>query len=166
MPLSCFVLQTSSIRATFCRSPWVIVTNVVNPHDVSPENACFGLGLTTFVTEPRSDRLKMLRIDDVCNIGRPGRDRPHRRSRFRVACSEGSCSPRRRLQAGAQQYRMQFPSESFKLWQQILEIAAFSTIRRCRQSWNCMRLWVWVAALAYQWGRCLLHETEDTFVAS
>lgn len=50
MPLSCFVLQTSSIRATFCRSPWVIVTNVVNPHDISPEIACFGLGLTTFVT--------------------------------------------------------------------------------------------------------------------
>ncbi len=26
-----------------------------------------------------------------------------------------------------------------------------------------MRLWVWVAASAYQWGRCLLHETDDTF---
>ena len=88
MPLSCFVLQTSSIRATFCTSPRVIVTNVVNPPDISPEIACFGLGLTTFVTGPRIERLKMLRFDDVCNIGRPGRDRPPRHSRFRLACSE------------------------------------------------------------------------------
>ena len=26
-----------------------------------------------------------------------------------------------------------------------------------------MRLWVWVAASAYQWGGYALHETDDTF---
>ena len=78
------VTNVVNLSNILCAS-WAIVTNVVNPPVISPEIGYFGLDLTTFVTGPCIERLKMLRFDDVCNIGRPGRDRPHRRSRFRGA---------------------------------------------------------------------------------
>ena len=64
------VTNVVNLSNILCAS-WAIVTNVVNPPVISPEIGCFGLGLTTFVTGRRIERLKMLRFDDVCNIGRP-----------------------------------------------------------------------------------------------
>ena len=64
------VTNVVNLSNILCAS-WAIVTNVVNPPVISPEIGYFGLDLTTFVTGPRIERLKMLRFDDVCNIGRP-----------------------------------------------------------------------------------------------
>ena len=58
---------------------------------------------------------------------------------------------------------MKFPGESFRSWQQILEIPTFVNSCRSRQQRNCMRLWVGESASVHQWGRCALHKTDDTF---
>ena len=54
----------------------VVVTNVVNPRAFSLKMAVFGLRLTTFVTGVLTRRFKLLRFDDVCNVGRPLAARP------------------------------------------------------------------------------------------
>ena len=53
-----------------------VVTNVVNPRAFSLKIVVFWLRLTTFVTEAREGRFKMLQFDDVCNVGRPQVARP------------------------------------------------------------------------------------------
>ena len=45
----------------------VVVTNVVNPTPFLLKILVFRLRLTTFVTEAREGRFKMLQIDDVYN---------------------------------------------------------------------------------------------------
>ena len=49
----------------------VVVTNVVNPTSFLLKIVVFWLRLTTFVTEAREGRFKMLQFDDVCNAWLP-----------------------------------------------------------------------------------------------
>ena len=50
---------------------WTVVTNVVNPMAFSLKIVVFRIRLTTFVTEVLARRFKLLRFDDVCNVGCP-----------------------------------------------------------------------------------------------
>ena len=65
--LAVSLLQTSSICRDFNRYFSTGVTNVVNRWRESTQLGVFGVGMTTFVTCSPKDRLKMRRIDDVCN---------------------------------------------------------------------------------------------------
>ena len=53
------------------------VTNVVNPMLFSLRILVFWLRLTTFVTEAREGRFKMLQFDDVCNALLPSAVSPY-----------------------------------------------------------------------------------------
>lgn len=64
---------------------------------------------------------------------------------------------------GPRHFRMQFPGDSFKLCQQILEIPTFVSSRKGKLWGNCMQLWGGESASAYQWRGCVPHEPEDAF---
>ena len=75
-PISCVLLQTSSIGGVFRVAFCPVVTNVVNPMAFSLKIVVFGRRLTTFVTGVLTRCSKLLRFDDVCNVGRPLVARP------------------------------------------------------------------------------------------
>ena len=66
-PISCVLLQTSSIGGVFRVAFCPVVTNVVNPMAFSLKIVVFGRRLTTFVTGVLTRCSKLLRFDDVCN---------------------------------------------------------------------------------------------------
>ena len=66
-PISCVLLQTSSIGGVFRVAFCPVVTNVVNPTAFSLKIVVFGRRLTTFVTGVLTRCSKLLRFDDVCN---------------------------------------------------------------------------------------------------
>ena len=66
-PISCVLLQTSSIGGVFRVAFYPVVTDVVNPTAFSLKIVVFGRRLTTFVTGVLTRGFKLLRFDDVCN---------------------------------------------------------------------------------------------------